>query len=238
MAAAAVTISTINVGNIAPGIAGAGAGPCRVSHSASVRSRYSFPVNCESQATYCFASYQVTLITGICPRPQPSATPGQADAATQASHSANVTSHFETANGSAPVTSCCGPSPASRSGSFCGDPIMNLPGGMTIITGQPVAHSLKTDPGLAAFDASLAAESTSASWPIAREAKSICARQKKTAKQTVSTLRRRSHSADATSANRSGCLVGGLGDGRCAGTRRFRLEIDDQAAATQSKSNH
>ena len=37
-----------------------------------------------------------------------------------------------------------------RSASVCGEPIVNFPAGMTIITGQPLAHSLKSEPGLAA----------------------------------------------------------------------------------------
>src|ERR1700730_5947553 len=48
------------------------------SHSASVRSRYSLPVNCESQPTYCLASPQLTLITGISPRPPRSGSRGDA----------------------------------------------------------------------------------------------------------------------------------------------------------------
>src|SRR6516164_11728053 len=120
------------------------------SHSASVGSRYSLPVNCESQLTYCLASTQLTLITGILSRPHRSGTRGHAAAATQASHSSNVTSNLERANGFAIVTSCGGPSLAFRSSSFSGEPIMNLPAGMTIISGQPFAHSLKFEPG---FDA-------------------------------------------------------------------------------------
>src|SRR5215510_15992253 len=119
------------------------------SHSASVRSRYSLPVNCESQPTYCLASTQLTLIAGILPRPQTSGTRGHAAAATHASHSSNVTSNLETANGFVIVTSCGGPSLGSRSGSLSGEPIINLPAGMTIITGQPFAHSLKSEPGFA-----------------------------------------------------------------------------------------
>src|SRR6202047_115457 len=130
------------------------------SHSASVRSRYSLPVNCESQPTYCLASPQLTLITGISPRPPRSGTRGHAAAATQASHSSNVTSNLETANGFATVTSCGGPSLASRSDSFSGEPIMNLPAGMTVIAGQPLAHSLKSEPGFAAFAFSCSTVST------------------------------------------------------------------------------
>src|ERR1700680_3358041 len=121
------------------------------SHSASVTSRYSLPVNCESQPTYCLASPQLTFMTGISPRPQLSGARRHAAAATQASHSSNVTSNLETANGFVIVTSCCGRSLASRSDSFSGEPIMNLPAGTTIITGQPFAHSLKSEPGFAAF---------------------------------------------------------------------------------------
>src|SRR6202022_2152434 len=130
------------------------------SHSASVRSRYSLPVNCESQPTYCLASPQLTLITGISPRPQRSGTRGHAAAATQASHSSNVTSNLETANGFATVTSCCGRSPPSPSDSLFGEPIMNLPAGTTIITGQPFAHSLKSEPGFPAFAFSCSTVST------------------------------------------------------------------------------
>src|SRR5215475_4556576 len=80
------------------------------SHSASVRSRYSLPVNCESQPTYRLASTQLTLIAGIFPRPQTSGTRGHAAAATQASHSSNVTSNLETANGTLiPSTTLCRP---------------------------------------------------------------------------------------------------------------------------------
>src|SRR6516164_10373266 len=101
------------------------------SHSASVGSRYSLPVSCESQPTYCFASTQLTLMAGIVPRPQPSGARGHTVAATQASHSSNVTSNLERANGFAIVTSCGGPSLEIRFGSFSGEPIMNLPAGMT-----------------------------------------------------------------------------------------------------------
>src|SRR5215831_8401977 len=130
------------------------------SHSASVRNQYSLPVNCESQPTYCLASTQLTLIAGILPRPQTSGTRGQAAAATQASHSSNVTSNLETANGFVIVTSCCGPSLAFRSGSFSGEPMTNFPEGMTIIAGQPFAHSLKSEPGLAACAFSCSTVST------------------------------------------------------------------------------
>src|ERR1700731_1057249 len=130
------------------------------SHSASVRSRYSLPGNRESQPTYCLASSQLTLITGISPRPQRSGTRGHAAAATQASHSSNGTSNLETANGLAIVTSCCGRLLASRPDSFSGEPIMNLPAGTTIITGQPLAHSLKSEPGFPAFAFSSSTVST------------------------------------------------------------------------------
>src|SRR5262245_32569337 len=130
------------------------------SHSASVKSRYSFWVNCDSQATYCLASLQLTLITGIRPRPQWSGTRGHRTAATQASHSSKLTSNLDTANGSATETSRWGPSLASRSGSSSGEPIVNLPAGMTIMTGQPVAHSLNSEPGSAALAFSCSTVST------------------------------------------------------------------------------
>jgi len=52
-----------------------------------------------SQAAYRLASFQLTLITGIFPRPRRSGTRGHALVATQASHSSNVASNFETAIG-------------------------------------------------------------------------------------------------------------------------------------------
>src|SRR5215475_7696154 len=138
------------------------------SHSASVTNRYSLPVNCESQPTYCLASTQLTLIAGILPRPQTSGTRGHAAAATQASHSSNVTSNLETANGFVIVTSCSGPSLAFLSGSFSGEPMMNFPEGTTIITGQPFAHSLKSEPGLAACALSRSTVSTVGSVAMRR----------------------------------------------------------------------
>jgi hypothetical protein len=58
---------------------------------------------------YCLASSQLTLITGRLSRPQDMSGPfGHAPAATQASHSANVTSVLPTAKGLAIATSCCG----------------------------------------------------------------------------------------------------------------------------------
>ena len=56
---------------------------------------------------------------------------------TQASQSANVTSNFETANGLAIVTPCCGPSSSERPFSFAGEPIMNSPAGTTTISDSP-----------------------------------------------------------------------------------------------------
>jgi hypothetical protein len=91
------------------------------SHSASVRSRYSLLVNHESQPIYCVASSQLTLITGICPRPQRSATRWHVPASAQASHSANVASNLETANGLAILTSCCGTSLVDLPGSSSGE---------------------------------------------------------------------------------------------------------------------
>jgi hypothetical protein len=57
-------------------------------------------------------------------RPQWSGIRGHTAAATQASHSSNVISNLETANGFAIVTSCGGPSLALRSKAFSGDPIV------------------------------------------------------------------------------------------------------------------
>src|SRR6516162_5161453 len=110
---------------------------------------------------YFWASSQVTLKTGWLPRPQVlSDAFAQAPAATQASHSANVTSVRPTANGLTIVTSCCGPSEAARSFSLLGEPIINLPAGTTIIVGQPVAHSVNSAPGVAAFSFSCTTVST------------------------------------------------------------------------------
>ncbi len=83
-------------------------------------------------------------MTGRRPLPQP-ASPGrclQPPAATQASHSANVTSNLPTANGRSIVTLRCGPSALSRPASLAGEPIMKLPAGTTTISGQP-SQSLK-----------------------------------------------------------------------------------------------
>src|SRR5258706_5979735 len=133
------------------------------SHSASVRSRYSLLVNRESQPTYCMVSPQLTLIAGIFPRPQRSGTRGQAVAATHASHSSNVTSNLEAANGLAIVTLCCGPSLSTRSGSLSGETIVKLPAGTTTISGQS-GQSLKLCPALELSSdlACVAAESTNA----------------------------------------------------------------------------
>src|SRR6516164_2265956 len=110
---------------------------------------------------YFWASSQVTLKTGWLPRPQLASDAfAQAPAVTQASHSANVTSVRPTAKGLTIVTSCCGPSFSSRPFSLPGEPIVNLPAGTTTTAGQPVAHSLKSDPGLAAFSFSCSAAST------------------------------------------------------------------------------
>ena len=43
---------------------------------------------------------------------------------------------------------------SSRFGSFSGEPIVNLPVGMTIMAGQPLAHSLNSEPGSAALASS------------------------------------------------------------------------------------
>src|SRR5262249_37821577 len=187
-------------------------------HSASVRSRSSLPVNCESQPTYCLASPQLTSITGISPRPQRSASRGHAAAATHASHASNVTSNLETANGFAMVTSCWGPSLTSRFDSLSGEPMMNFPAGMTIITGQPFAHSLKPEPGFAAFAVSCFTVSTVGSiamrqrccattcWAMApRSTTSRPARPSRTVRPATSTLPRRTRAKDARSASRQRC---------------------------------
>src|SRR5208282_5996285 len=108
------------------------------SHSASDRSLYALPVFFESQAVYCVASCQDTLMTGCLPRPQPSS-PGfcvQPLSATQASHSANVTSNLPTAKGCAKETRCWGPSSLPRPRSLSGEPIRNSPAGTVTISGH------------------------------------------------------------------------------------------------------
>src|SRR5215475_399624 len=98
----------------------------------------------ESHVTYFLACSQVTLITGRVPCPQSlSEMFSQPSYLTQASHSSHVTSNLETAKGFAIVTSCCGPSRARRPVSLSGDPIVKLPAGITIISGQSLAHSRK-----------------------------------------------------------------------------------------------
>jgi hypothetical protein len=105
----------------------------------------------ESQAAYRLASFQLTLITGIFPRPHRSGTRGHALAATQASHSSNVASNFETAIGLAILTSCRGRSFARASASTSGEPMLKRPAEITIIAGQPLAHSLNSAPDFSAF---------------------------------------------------------------------------------------
>src|SRR5262249_34165043 len=56
------------------------------------------------------------------------------------SHSSNVTENLPTANGAAIATDTCA-SPSDRSGSVTGDPIVNVPVGMTTISAQ-VGQSL------------------------------------------------------------------------------------------------
>src|SRR5208337_4564197 len=79
------------------------------SHSASDKRRYVLPVFFESQATNCVASFHDTLMTGCRARPQPSSLgfSVQPPSATQASHSANVTSNLPAAKGLANATLCC-----------------------------------------------------------------------------------------------------------------------------------
>jgi hypothetical protein len=102
-----------------------------------------------SQAAYCLASFQLTLMMGIPPRPQRSEAGGHTPAAAQASHSSNVASNFETAIGLAIETSCLGRSLARASGSSLGEPMLNRPAGITTIAGQ-FAQSLNSAPGLSA----------------------------------------------------------------------------------------
>src|SRR5262245_13528554 len=113
------------------------------------------------------------------------------------------------------ITSCCGPSLALRSGSLSGEPIMNLPAGMTIITGQPFAHSLKSEPGFAAFAFSCATVSTVGSIAMRqRSCPTTCcamaprsmnpraARPNEAMRPATSTLPRRARARDARSATR------------------------------------
>src|SRR5689334_17470845 len=74
----------------------------------------------------------------------------QPPSAAHASHSSKVTENRPTAKGRAIVTVCCGPSSAERPGSPFGDPIVKLPAGTTIISGQ-FAHSLNVSFGFSAF---------------------------------------------------------------------------------------
>src|SRR5262245_20804847 len=66
-----------------------------------------------------------------------------ASADTQASHSANVTLYFPTANGRAIVTRCRGPSLSRRPGSLGGEPMIRVPAGRTTIWGHS-SQSRKT----------------------------------------------------------------------------------------------
>jgi hypothetical protein len=66
--------------------------------------------------------------------------------ALQASHSSNVIVNFPTANSRQMVTQCWGPSSLSRRGSSSGEPITNVPEGITTIVGQ-AGHSLNSSPG-------------------------------------------------------------------------------------------
>src|SRR5262245_6261067 len=92
-----------------------------------------------------------TCITGLLSRPHPlsSGLCLQALAATQASHSAKVTSYFPAAKALAMVTVRCGPSSSERPSSPNGDPIVKLPAGTTTISGHS-SHSLKLSLGLSA----------------------------------------------------------------------------------------
>src|SRR5262249_7356692 len=78
------------------------------SHSASVSRRYALPVIRLSHPTYPLASPQLTKITGRSPRSHAlSETLGHAPAATQMSHSTNVTAVLLTATSAALMNSWC-----------------------------------------------------------------------------------------------------------------------------------
>src|SRR6185436_2363897 len=87
---------------------------------------------------------------------------------TQASHWSHVTGVTDIANARAIVTLFCG-SFSRRSGSSGGDPIVNLPGGTTFISGQ-LRHSLKVCPGFGGVAATAGAHGhdSTISAPIAR----------------------------------------------------------------------
>ena len=118
------------------------------SHSASLGSRYRFPVISDSQPAYACASSQDTSIAGRSPRPNPrSRTPlRQAPAAAHASHCANVVSYLASAKGRGMLTVRTGPSstspPPDRS------PIRKVPAGTTTSSGH-TSQSRMTAPGTA-----------------------------------------------------------------------------------------
>src|SRR5580693_49379 len=90
-------------------------------------------------------------MTGFVSRSKPlSGILGHPATETQASQSANVTSNLDAAKGLAIVTLCGGPSWSKRPGSVAGDPIVKVPAGTTIISGQSFAHSRKLACGFSA----------------------------------------------------------------------------------------
>src|SRR5262249_20432593 len=98
-------------------------------------------------------------MTGRRPRPQPLSS-GRYSlhplAATQASHSSNVTSYMPAAKDGT-VTRCCGLSSSKRPGSVAGEPIVKLPLCTTTICGQSV-QSLNVSPGLRSVTGGVGAE--------------------------------------------------------------------------------
>src|SRR5207253_1848395 len=80
------------------------------SHSASLGRRYFLPVFCDSHDKKSCASSQLTSMTGRFARPQPRSSGRylQPPAATQRSHSSNVTSRRPIAKGLAITTRCVG----------------------------------------------------------------------------------------------------------------------------------
>ena len=71
LAAAAVAVGVALADLVAPGIGRLGAGARGIFPFRLGQQPVGLPVILESQATYCWASSQVTLITGCRPRPQP-----------------------------------------------------------------------------------------------------------------------------------------------------------------------
>src|SRR5690606_14764810 len=82
--------------------------------------------------------------------------PSHQPSRTHASHWFHVTGVVDIANGREKVISCW-TSLSRRIGSSGGEPIVNVPGGSTIISGQ-LRHSLKVRPGVASSTRGFAAE--------------------------------------------------------------------------------